>query len=139
MLSWPKLGPIVFSSTGTIDAASEPSRSKSARSCASNGESPSITNLFENTPWIVATVIAAVELLDDLLGAREVGGLDDRDLQQRSFRVRRVGDDAHVVADLRLAQLRAQIRLVRRQVLADRLVQVDLIEEMHAAAQVEAE
>ena len=59
-------------------------------------------------------LIAGVERADDLFGAIHVGRLDDRDLQHRA-------DDADVVADVALAELRANVGLVSRQVLPDGL------------------
>ena len=59
MLSRPKLGPIVRSSIGTIGAASEPARSNSARSCASNTERPLISKRFENTPLMRASLMTS--------------------------------------------------------------------------------
>jgi hypothetical protein len=77
-------------------------------------------------------LIARVELADDLLGASEVGRLDDSHLE-------RVVRHAQVVADVRLAQLRAQVALVGPEVLADRGAQVHLVEKVHTAAQIEPE
>ena len=77
-------------------------------------------------------LVAGVERANDLLGAVHVGRLDDRDLQAGA-------DDADVVADFAFAELRAQVRLVRLEVLRDGRVEIDLVEKVHAAAQVEAE
>jgi hypothetical protein len=74
-------------------------------------------------------LVAGVESADDLLGAVQITGLDDADVQFRA-------DDADVVTNAALAQLRPQIRLVRGEVLPHGLIEIDLVEEMDAAAQV---
>ncbi len=76
-------------------------------------------------------LIATIEVPDDLLGPVEVRGLDDRDGQLISL-------DAEVVADVRLAQLRAQRGLVGAEILLNRRIEIHLVHEMHAAAQIEA-
>ena len=77
-------------------------------------------------------LIAAVEVPDDLLGALEVRGLDDWDGQPISL-------DVDVVTDIRLAQLRAQRGLVGAEILLNRRIEIHLVHEMHAAAQIEAQ
>ena len=73
-----------------------------------------------------------IERADDIAGLIEPILIDDRHLD-------RIAVEPDAVANPRFAQIVAQIRLVGLHVLAYCRVEVDLIQEMHAAAKIEAE